>query len=1141
MRWEGMADDSKDPDDSAIIDEVKQEEAADELSGKTTLVFTQEEVELPPTYPSGPEAEGWIPLQIEVPLEPIEKVFSLGDLHGWAPGLITYLTHHQLAKIEINGLKTYHEREGKLSVNITNMASIFSDPIEYLQGNKNGQFEGAGLHGQPYGSKKWNYGAGSIKAEWVGFERDPSACFVQVGDVFDRSDYSELAAEVLRQLIVQAPLRVFVLAGNHEQFMFENDFTNWKFNEEKWAFTTEHLKSKKGFHTRFHESTHGWKASNDHFHKDVFELYQSSAAVLYLTQACALAKLGLYELPEEIDHELILRGGFQAYEHAMNFLKKSFTKSQTELIFPGAFTSLGIGHTLFVHAEAEAFKQISIGEVLNFQQIRKHSTELVFSEYRLAGGDITASPDFNLLWKRNSSRGANASPPAPACASYIHNIVKDLPGIRHYVHGHSPVNSASWFDHLSGSSVISYLARSPKNPLNRAEGSVRIHMIDEGICPAYFIGKKDIFDSSRVPVGLALHPDAIKYHGHKDSERIESDESEWLYTLDKKTGTLPFFVPDKLVLFEPSDIGAFGQTNMMMAPLSPWGNSYTLPSSSTFSSWRLLVEPTKPIHSDFDFLLYPANDGLLSGPVRIPMNVNKRIENRPLDEVIKQIWDETYISFDTKGNRSHASFEPKAANKWLDRVVPESLDRFGPLQKSIRSFGPQSLIKSLNACYVKFVFSDSGSLRLFVVNGSSIDLQIALHPLIQIPHSNVETVEIAAKSFHLEHFSFKSTKIGDAPIEVSLSNGKTPQRIFKTFEHFMALEKLGEAAEALTKTDSLNFIMWPKPIMKFKKLKKVFSGSLPKWKETTASPTASKENQAVPPPPPVRKKYAVPPPPGKSPRPPNVELNSNGLPMKRSNNTPERNPTPPQKETNFAKQNNKPEKSNPLPWKAPSPPKFVPSNEWTRSKPNAGAKGSASNPNGVQKLVEKVIETGKEFIASVSEDILPANGSPHNQDSQKNAQDAKQTGLPRNENSPEVDLPASDEAPPWKKEIEEIDLVKLQYTIQKHKEVYLRALVELIDRKSGVRVHAQWIDALQVKGVMEIVQINIPRNSEPIEILVGLDEIIIPLQSNISMYIPGCEEGAKYNKSSILIYFSKEYEFKLRYIKFAIKHKGEKR
>ena len=28
----------------------------------------------------------------------------LGDLHGWAPGLITYLIEHKLASIEINGV-----------------------------------------------------------------------------------------------------------------------------------------------------------------------------------------------------------------------------------------------------------------------------------------------------------------------------------------------------------------------------------------------------------------------------------------------------------------------------------------------------------------------------------------------------------------------------------------------------------------------------------------------------------------------------------------------------------------------------------------------------------------------------------------------------------------------------------------------------------------------------------------------------------------------------------------------------------------------------------------------------------------------------------------------------------------------------
>ncbi len=39
--------------------------------------------------------------------------------------------------------------------------------------------------------------------------------FIQVGDVFDRADHSELSAEILRQMILQAPAHVFVLVGKY--------------------------------------------------------------------------------------------------------------------------------------------------------------------------------------------------------------------------------------------------------------------------------------------------------------------------------------------------------------------------------------------------------------------------------------------------------------------------------------------------------------------------------------------------------------------------------------------------------------------------------------------------------------------------------------------------------------------------------------------------------------------------------------------------------------------------------------------------------------------------------------------------------------------------------------------------------------
>ena len=42
----------------------------------------------------------------------------------------------------------------------------------------------------------------AINARWIA---DPEVAFVQVGDIFDRADHSELAAEILRQLIIDAP------------------------------------------------------------------------------------------------------------------------------------------------------------------------------------------------------------------------------------------------------------------------------------------------------------------------------------------------------------------------------------------------------------------------------------------------------------------------------------------------------------------------------------------------------------------------------------------------------------------------------------------------------------------------------------------------------------------------------------------------------------------------------------------------------------------------------------------------------------------------------------------------------------------------------------------------------------------------
>ena len=61
----------------------------------------------------------------------------------------------------------------------------------------------AGLSGRPMFTKLVNgKGHGNVKARWIGGNDN---AFVQVGDIFDRADHSELCCEILCQLVIDAP------------------------------------------------------------------------------------------------------------------------------------------------------------------------------------------------------------------------------------------------------------------------------------------------------------------------------------------------------------------------------------------------------------------------------------------------------------------------------------------------------------------------------------------------------------------------------------------------------------------------------------------------------------------------------------------------------------------------------------------------------------------------------------------------------------------------------------------------------------------------------------------------------------------------------------------------------------------------
>ena len=869
--------------DSEQIDQLA------ELSSKTTVIDAPEPD--PITYPSGPEPEGWKPKPGSVPKKPITKVHALGDLHGWAPGLITYLTHHQLAKIEINGRATYKSKKGKLSIDAKAMKELFPHPLEYK--NKNSFFSGAGLLGLDLddGEGPWKHGHFDIKAEWIGNKTDPNACFVQIGDVFDRSDYNELGAEILRQLIIQAPMRVFVLVGNHEQFMLEGDYENWFYNESRWAFDSDkHRNGDLGFHTRFHPQTYGWTArqAEDTGPRQVFRQYQAATAVLYLTQACALAN-ALGRTINGLDSKVILEGGFSAYQYAFAWLKDKLRSATitTPNKLPGAYTALGLGHTLFVHAEVAGFSEKNTVDSLEFMPAPNGKAPLlVASIYRQVNAGINSSPDFPLLWERNSSHGASSNPPSPACAEYIQNLVEKLPGIRHYVHGHTPVPGVSWFnDQPSG--VVSYVARDSTKAPSRSKSSVRIHMIDEGICPVYYTGREPPFDPSRIPVGLQVHPSAVAYQADsKDQSIIETNTEDWWHAVNHGVEkAVPFTIPPRLTLGEPTGIGAFGPSGMMIQDLDAWADSRSLRATSGFQNWRVMMSDFSGIQDSLDLLLYPADEDDLNRPFKVFLEKPgpDGMTNVALDRLILNTMREEIGNFASLGF-SDESLSSDNGTEWLTRIHESSLEKLSNHQKMIQLFGPISMIKSSKSVYISIQFPQNGTGQIVVFNGNPNSITMSLGRLI--PKKNQERL-YTIEGHQWRCMEFPAPDSSESyPFEFQVATDeKMLATIFKGSSDFLAAESDGSAESRINANQSFSMVIWPRmnaPKCEWNDRK----CPLPEW--MVPEPVLEQTETVIPdvetplPPPPDGPPASLPPPPDDPPPPvppAPTESSDNGLPI----------------------------------------------------------------------------------------------------------------------------------------------------------------------------------------------------------------------------------------------------------------------
>jgi hypothetical protein len=532
--------------------QVAVDEAALALEGTSKSM----EVTLAKNHP-GPEKKS--PVMVSNDASHTKIIHALGDLHGWAPGLINYLTQHGLAKIEISGTQVYDEdQDGNLTVNGQAMSMLFPDFAEHFGGSGDDtqallEWPHAGILGHSVNGTITNVDSiyTAISAQWTGKDE----FLIQAGDIFDRADHSELAAEILRQLVIQAPAHVYVLVGNHEEFLLLDNYDSWHLNEAKWTYDTK----TKGGNTRALPAIYSGRSETDLL-QDTWDFYRSSAATLYLTQYFAKkphtpnaeTPLPFLSAAETNAYaERILNGGWSGYDAAYELHLRILEHIQQEdFTYPGAIAGLGIGDTWFMHAEpnglTDFFKSVSDETLRQLKiPVMIGGRNVLLLEMRVkyrSGNDDYRSECTELFWARDASTGFEAL--SSRFSSQTNVVLRVLPGVRNIVHGHSPVPM-----NLEGNQPHTYLARSSTRPVTPTTGSIRVYNIDEGMTPVYHYYmdfESNLAKMSHVPIGLRV-PTAIQpYHASGD---LIADEDLWtLHEMFLENDSPPFTVNTELSL-----------------------------------------------------------------------------------------------------------------------------------------------------------------------------------------------------------------------------------------------------------------------------------------------------------------------------------------------------------------------------------------------------------------------------------------------------------------------------------------------------------------------------------------------------------------------------------------------------------------
>ena len=422
---------------------------------------------------NGPSAGS---IRAKVNDKPITTLHALGDLHGWAPGLINYMMHHELAALSISGKNMNRSQS---------MLELFQSPIERTHQRRS--LPRVGLDGNPMRSQDIFTPHHRVHVK----EHLNNSALVCVGDVIDRGDHNELVLEVLRQSIYSNMGHRWVTLGNHEQMILEDDFRRWSKNE--LNYMAEANKDHAGSY--LHQPALTGCATMEDGLSQNFKILEGGLGALLLTQHLALLETlqddGLAKyvgLCQPIFQTLswtskkiksfVESSTWELHERGTEFFQTLRSVSMDgATIVPGGIGLMYLNGHLLMHAEPNGLDEIAPiiwDDLHNFVTARGFH----FGFARMEKGKLM-TPSY--LWARNWDESPHGSL-RPLLNGHLKDSVTTL------VHGHQ-----------AGSGIRS-TDSSDSSPIT-------VKAIDEGMTPYYFYNYghfEQAFDPTRIPEGYKV-------------------------------------------------------------------------------------------------------------------------------------------------------------------------------------------------------------------------------------------------------------------------------------------------------------------------------------------------------------------------------------------------------------------------------------------------------------------------------------------------------------------------------------------------------------------------------------------------------------------------------------------------------------